>query len=397
MKRIFIGSSSADSAKEKANVIKGILEELGTQPVLWSDTGVFILTDITIDRLIELAHEFDAGVFIFDNDDTVLRDGAVEHGTRDNVIAEAGMFASVLGRTSMVMCHTRDVHIPTDFNGITRLEYKENRDYIKSELNTWVDKLPTRKVRPDENNVLMLKRQEIHRKYTLKSRLRYETTEDKGGKHYGNIQRIRLMNLACNLVVNPYMATTGHRQECDVSLTEMLEEVLTKAETEVEMILPYPSKANLADIETKIANRAAASPSDLLLSSLATLYNNLNSNTIYRKQFFASPQRFRLYLMKTSIPFGIFGVDYGENPDSHVKVDLYSAVLDEENNRRSFVIWRNEDKENYSFFIDNFDAIKNNKLICYTVGPEALEPGGVLKTSADKWEAKRKMKERKNG
>ncbi len=86
--------------------------------------------------------------------------------------------------------------------------------------------------------------------------------------------------------------------------------------------------------------------------------------------------------MKTSMPFGIFNVEFSDEMKkyNHVKVDIYSAALDNEDNRRSFVIWEEDDPENYQFFVQNFMNIKGNPSLCEKVQTESL------KQWADEWE-----------
>ena len=67
---------------------------------------------------------------------------------------------------------------------------------------------------------------------------------------------------------------------------------------------------------------------------------------------------------------------------NHVKVDLYSAALHNENERRSFVIWEKDDPDNYNFFVNNFDDIKGNPSLC----TPHRNPLDTLKQWAEEWE-----------
>ena len=66
------------------------------------------------------------------------------------------------------------------------------------------------------------------------------------------------------------------------------------------------------------------------------------------------------------MPFGIFNVEFMDEAKkyNHVKVDIYSAALDNEDDRRSFVIWQKDDPKNYKFFVDNFNDTKQNGTLC---------------------------------
>lgn len=227
-----------------------------------------------------------------------------------------------------------------------------------------------------KKNVLMLPRREIHNRYSIDNRLHISDGL------YKQIRHIRIMNFASNLIINPEIGEIGHIPPKDIQLSDAIEKIMRETKASVELILTKPSKYNLKDLETKIANHRAGSGKGALYSALATLYKNLATDTIYAQNSVLTPVLFQSYVMKTSMPFGIFNVEFlGEAKRlSHVKVDLYSAALDNEDARRSFVIWQDDDQENYQFFIKNFDNVKNNPLLCEKATLE------MLKVWAEEWE-----------
>ena len=380
MKKVFIGSSSKESALDKAHIMQNILQELGASATCWADDIAFTLSHNTIDELIQATHKYDAGVFIFDKDDQITNstDGSTRYIPRDNVIAEAGMFVGVLGKESVVLCTIPGVHEISDFKGITTLQYdSKNRDKLKNKLKYWLE--TSVKEHTDivgEKNVLMLPRREIHNCYSIDSRLHI------GDGLYKQIRRIRIMNFASNLVINPEIGEIGHIPTKDISLSDVIEKIMSETNATVELILTQPNEYNIKDLETKIANLRAGSSGGALYSALATLYKNLSTNTIYAQRSTSTPVLFQLYVMKTSMPFGIFNVEFLGDARrlNHVKVDLYSAVLDNEDDRRSFIIWQDEDPENYQFFVHNFANIKKNPLLCEEAKLD------MLKSWAEEWE-----------
>ena len=101
------------------------------------------------------------------------------------------------------------------------------------------------------------------------------------------------------------------------------------------------------------------------------MYSKLTTNTVYQKRYKNVPVTFYLYLLKISMPYGILNVEFGNRKYNHVKVDLYSCALTEDYERRSFIIWQEDDADNYNFFINNFISIKNNRSICTEIKGEA--------------------------
>lgn len=360
-KKVFIGSSS--QAKEKATIVKYILGELGAETTLWwIDPQTFIPGTVIIDSLIRAANEHDAAVFILNKDDEITKSSpeSKKYLPRDNVLIEAGMFMGVLGKESVALCTVPDIHKPSDFEGIQTIPFDvDNRDKFSARLKVWLENVRVQKRL--KSNVLMLPRHDMHNYYPLDDRLHISD------ERYRKICRIRIMNFASNLLINPEIADIGHIPPKDIRLPSAIEKIMTETEANVELILSEPNKNNLRDMQTKVANQRAGSSDGALYSALAAMYKKLSTDTIF-SECRKKPVLFHFYVMKTSMPFAIFNVEFTDEVRkyNHVKVDLYSAALDNEDERRSFVIWEDIDPENYKFFVKNFDKIKNNPQLCYS-------------------------------
>lgn len=374
MKKIFIGSST--ESKKKANVLKGILENLGASVTCWYDIESFALGDVTIDGLLAKTREYHAGVFVLGNDDKIVDAPETErYIARDNVIAEAGIFVGALGKDSVVLCYVPGTHKITDFNGVTYLEYdSDDQEQMKSRLNFWLknkvrDDRPTR----SENNLLLGPRELIHRKYTIANRLHLY---DDG---YRFVRKIRIMNIASSLIINPRFATNEHQEENSEKLSDAIQKILAEKHATLELMLLEPSDANLKDAVTKMANPSAGTLEGLVFGAWEMLYLNLTSPTVYSQAF--DLKRFLCFSISVGIPYAIFNVefDFEYQQYDHVKIDLYSSEIGNENERRSFVIWKDLDYENYMFFVRNFDAIRSNRNICHQVGLKEMEEW------TDKW------------
>lgn len=357
-----------------------ILESFGAEVTFWDNNQTFTPSDNLIDDLIQAAHQHDAGVFILGKDDQIINpdNKDIQYIPRDNVMIEAGMFMGVLGKKSVALCIVPGTHEASDFTGINKILYDErNFEKLESGLKKWFDEnVKERHSIMKGNNVLMLPRYKIQEYYTIDKRLHISD------KLYKQIRHIRIMNFASNLVVNPEIGEIGHIPSKDIHLSDAIEKIMQETNADIELILTQPNKYNLKDLETKVANLKAGSSKGTLYSAFGTLYKNLTSDTIYAKHSSSIPVSFHLYVMKTSMPFGIFNVEFQEETRNfnHVKVDLYSAALDNEDSRRSFVIWQDEDPENYQFFVDNFTNIKKSSILCEKIRLD------MLKKWANEWE-----------
>lgn len=133
--KIFIASSTEhlDVAKD----IHIILAEMGHTPMLWVD--FFSPADFTFLRILEICNEADAGIFIIAPDDTLVDKTCI---TRDNVLIEAGAFYGKLGPEYVALCTLPNVNIPSDWYGITTINYSnENRYKVEKEIRQWISKI----------------------------------------------------------------------------------------------------------------------------------------------------------------------------------------------------------------------------------------------------------------
>jgi len=368
MKKIFLASSK--EALGKARYIGQILNKMENVEVdCWYDFRGFRAGDYTLEALEKAGREYSGGVFVFNEDDKLAekKDGCI-YLPRDNVLVELGIFCGNLGRKKIAICLVPGVHIPSDLSGLTRVSYDPgNEDRMKSDFRNWLNNVPDFYSLP-QNNVYMSSRKDIHNQCTLDDRLHLSD-----GK-YKYIKNMRLMNFACNLFLNPEMADIGELDSAGISpLSQSLNRIMEETNAQLELMLTDPTEYNLFDAETKIANQRAGSSANAIRSAIEAVSDMLSpEKSIYGKLY---PNRFQFYLSKICLPFGIFNVEFMREYEqyNHVKVDLYSATLDNEDNRRSFIVWARNDSANYHFFIDNFNTMKRASSICWKPVPQELE------------------------
>lgn len=377
MKKVFVASST--EALDKAKNVTHILKKMKNVEVdCWFDFSGFRPGDYTLEALEKAGREYSAGVFVFDRDDQLAtaKDGCM-YLPRDNVLMELGLFCGNLGRKSIAICLVPGVHVPSDLKGLTHIPYDAaNESKMRADFENWLESVPDFYNLPPKN-LYMGPRKRIHDQCTLDYRLHMS---DGGYKH---IRNIRLMNLACNLFLNPEIADSRDLGENRISyLSRDLNDIMCKTDARLELMLIEPSNYNLLDIKTKIANHRAGGSEGTVCSAIKAAYNMLSSDTIYNH---LNRSRFEFFLSRISLPFGIFNVEFlpGHEQFNHVKVDLYSAALDSEDERRCFIIWESTDPINYRFFVDNFIRMKRDRDICKQ--PTVKE----LKKWVERWENKK--------
>jgi len=131
--KIFIGSSS-----EGLEVARKIQSELHHEYdiEIWNQGTFDQLGKSFLECLEEATKKFDYGLFVFTPDDTIYSRGEQKSIARDNVIFELGLFAGKLSRLKSFIIYPTDVniHILSDFEGITKAGYKSKTDNLKAAL-----------------------------------------------------------------------------------------------------------------------------------------------------------------------------------------------------------------------------------------------------------------------
>jgi hypothetical protein len=124
--KAFIGGSY-----ENLNVAKAIKRALEKEVdcTVWADESFFRLSKTTLDTLAARVGEFDAGIFVFGEDDTVTSRGTDYSTPRDNVIFEHGLFCGRLGpeRTFVIRAKSLKLKWLSDLKGFSPAEYDQDR------------------------------------------------------------------------------------------------------------------------------------------------------------------------------------------------------------------------------------------------------------------------------
>ncbi|MGA2057615.1 MAG: TIR domain-containing protein [Bradyrhizobium sp.] len=133
-RRVFIGCASED-----IDVARKIQKQLDREALvqIW-DQGVFKAGGYVLETLLRLVKEIDFAIFLLTPRDIIEFRGKKHLVARDNVLFEAGLFYSQLGRhrTFLVVPRAEDLKLPSDLEGLIHLTYTapENWSDIASAL-----------------------------------------------------------------------------------------------------------------------------------------------------------------------------------------------------------------------------------------------------------------------
>lgn len=123
---VFVGSSS-----ESLSIAEAVQLNLQADAdvTVWTQ-GTFMLSQSTMDGLVERASKSDFAVFVFGCDDVTRIRGKDYQTARDNVVFETGLFAGALGMSRTFIVRPRDgddLHLPSDLLGVTTATYDSER------------------------------------------------------------------------------------------------------------------------------------------------------------------------------------------------------------------------------------------------------------------------------
>lgn len=122
--RVFIICSA--EALSIAEAIKMGLDHENATVQIWSEDFIFRPGSYPLEDLEREVSDADFGIAIAQPDDLVRSRDRKSMAPRDNVLFELGFFMSRLGRarTLLLVPRGEDVKMPSDFKGMTPLEYK---------------------------------------------------------------------------------------------------------------------------------------------------------------------------------------------------------------------------------------------------------------------------------
>jgi hypothetical protein len=127
--KVFIGSST--KTKQHVTIIASWLDELKLNVWRWFDDRVFIAGQIIFPRLVEIANEVDAAIFVMGEDDDLWyrqdivgkpQDKEFVKTPRDNVLIEYGLFSGVLKASQVIVCRVGSPKVASDLGGLVYVD-----------------------------------------------------------------------------------------------------------------------------------------------------------------------------------------------------------------------------------------------------------------------------------
>lgn len=337
--RIFIGSSN--ETIRIANSAKMMLQSLGHSAKTWKEIGMFIASTYTIDNLERICNDFDAAVFICAEDDKLIRRGKNFSTTRDNVVFESGIFTGKLGHEKVALYVNGNPELPSDWKGLTVIKASDNPDVDTEHFNNWASKILRNFNLKD--NVTMLPRQLIDNRPVIEERWKYA-------------KEITFINYASTAFIAAQKVVPSHVAKG--SLRELFQQKL-KTGCNFKFLITEPD--SYADFDASKTKMNTITNNNIDISDLiriASIELEQENYELQNSMTYKGSLEYRL--TNIALPYGLILVTNDEEHTNlnHIKVDLYSPFLQNDSERRSFIIY--QDNSNYEFFYKQITSIWNN-------------------------------------
>ena len=203
---------------------------------------------------------------------------------------------------------------------------------------------------------------------TLEARFGAELVESiKKKEPFRGRNRIKSIHMSCyaaSLVLAPQINMVDERAFDRGVLFNIFAELLKDEDFSLEIVITAPNSmaAKEAAESEKLGNgRLEEYPEAVFLSSYCSIFRLIDKDPVFSKA--RSDRRFKFMVTDMAMPYSIFQISYKAdyNEYDHIKVDLYSEGLTSNMDRRSMVLFRKTDPENYSFFEERYKYIRNLK------------------------------------
>lgn len=282
----------------------------------------------------KVTSDYTAGIFILNNN----KNSAINN----NVMIETGMFYGLKTHKNVCLCCLNDTDVPSDLAGITVVKYsKEKRYRNKFEFEDWIDNLDTetKYIRADSHGLPQVTPVFMTTKAHVEDKLSLEERE------YG-AKAIRLVNYAgtsfllSSFVGNSYdpkfVEWFKKAKNGNTDFTIVLTDEESEAAREAALHKMYPPNGCLIEKEKIIAENAKK------LKDLCVKNENA---------------KISVYKTQVSLPYALFETKFKESIKNHIKVDLYSPFIHNDDNRPSFMIYKRDNPDLYDHFAMVIDSI----------------------------------------
>lgn len=203
---------------------------------------------------------------------------------------------------------------------------------------------------------------------TLETRFGAELVEcARKGIPFSGENRIKSIHISCyaaTIIFTPQINMVDERAFDRGVFFNIFAELLKDDEFSLEIIINAPNcmAAKEAAESEKLGNgRLEEHPEAIFLSSYCTIRRLIKDDPVFAKA--KREHRFNFMITDMALPYAIFQTNYKSEYSNYdnIKVDIYSEGLTSNMDRRCMLLFKETDPENYSFFENRYQYIRNIK------------------------------------
>lgn len=218
-----------------------------------------------------------------------------------------------------------------------------------------------------QSNTCLASREQMERSFaTLESRFGRERVQCiSEGRPYTGPNRIAHINMSCyaaNVIFTHGRDMVDAKAYDHGMMFNLFSSLLEDEDFSMEIVITAPGGAAVQDAirNGKLGNRALeAYPEATFLASYFGITRLVRENEVFRRA--KESGRFRFMVTENVLPYALFQMEYkpGYEQYSHFKVDLYSEGLISNMERRCMMVFQQDDRENYDFFVERYKYIRD--------------------------------------
>ena len=166
------------------------------------------------------------------------------------------------------------------------------------------------------------------------------------------IKEINMVCYAATIITNTDVAHIDRRAYDYGTMFNIFAQLLKEERFIFRLVVNAPLSVASKDAVnySKLGNHAMRDNEEAIFLDTYANINRMIESGSYKTA--STERRFTFTVTECVLPYAMFQIVYDEenSEKNHIKVDLYSCNMDSSDDRRTMVIFRREDQENYDFF-----------------------------------------------
>lgn len=178
------------------------------------------------------------------------------------------------------------------------------------------------------------------------------------------IKSIKMLCYAANVVFNEDFKVINYNYDSYNKMFRIFSELLKDELFSLELIIAAPDSECMRDAikNKKTGNRKLEdNPERTFYSAYANISNLIKNDEVFSKAY--EDKRFNFMVTEEPMIGAIFEMQYKEKWEqfNYIKFDLYSPNIINNQNRRSVIVFEDDDKDNFDFFENIYNQFRNKE------------------------------------